>query len=257
MPEVITKNGGVLQDPLEQFEVMYAYYFCLFFTNVHYFAIALCAALTLFLLYTGSFVGYKNYKPNLVLFRDKTFTFISYLIKENLNVKIILFFPVIYLTFLFVLGANLLGMVPYSFTITSSAAVAFFLSVTFFLGITATGYGMHADSFFQILLPAGVPLVIAPFLIIIEAVSYIARAFSLAVRLFANMLAGHGLLKILASFISALFLHVPYGVPLYAFFPTMTVVLLVTLLELVVAFLQAYVFIVLVLVYLNDAVCMH
>jgi F-type H+-transporting ATPase subunit a len=200
MPEALIKSGVALRDPLEQFEVMYAYYFCLFFTNAHYFAIPLCIAIIVFLFYTGDFVGYKNSKPNLVLFRDKTFKFISYLIKENLNIKIVLFFPVIYLTFLFILGANLMGMVPYSFTITSSTAVAFFLSVTFFVGITATGYSMHADSFFQILLPAGVPLVIAPFLIIIEAVSYIARAFSLAVRLFANMLAGHGLLKILASF---------------------------------------------------------
>jgi ATP synthase subunit 6 len=135
------------------------------------------------------------------LLRDKTFSFIANLIKENLNVKVILFFPIIYLTFLFILLANLIGMIPYSFTITSSAGVTFFFSTTFFVGITIIGYATHKDTLFQLLLPAGVPLVIAPFLIVVEAISYFARVFSLAIRLFANMMSGHGLLKILGSFV--------------------------------------------------------
>jgi ATP synthase subunit 6 len=92
-------------------------------------------------------------------------------------------------------------MIPYSFTITSSAAVTFFFSITFFIGITLVGDTTHKDTLFQILLPAGVPLIIAPFLIVVEAVSYFARVFSLAIRLFANMLSGHALLKILGSFV--------------------------------------------------------
>jgi ATP synthase subunit 6 len=208
-----------------------------------------------FLSLNGYYAYFNRSKPNWVLFRDQTFKFIAGLIKENLNVKVVFFFPIIYLTFLFLLLANLVGMIPYSFTVTSSAAVTFFFSVTFFFGITRAGYKLHKDALFQILLPAGVPLYIAPFIIIVEGTSYIARVFSLAIRLFANMLSGHGLLKILGSFVWAIIVH-PAGLIPFYFFP-LAVVLLVTLLEIFIAFLQAYVFIVLVCVYLNDVVCIH
>jgi F-type H+-transporting ATPase subunit a len=91
-------------------------------------------------------------------------------------------------------------MLPYSFTITSSAAVSFFAAGTFFIGVTSAGYKAHRDGLFQLLFPAGVPLYLFPFLMLIELVSYFARVFSLAIRLFANMMSGHGLLKILVSF---------------------------------------------------------
>jgi ATP synthase subunit 6 len=188
------------------------------------------------------------------LFRDRTLSFLSGAIKDNLNLKVVLFFPVLYLTFLFIFLANLVGMIPWSFTITSSAAVAFFFSITFFIGITLVGYARHADKLFQLLLPSGVPLAIAPFLILVEAASYIARVFSLAIRLFANMMSGHGLLKILGSFVCLIIQH--NGI-LYPLLLPAALVLIVTVLELAVAFLQAYVFIVLVAVYLNDVYCIH
>jgi ATP synthase subunit 6 len=188
----------VCLDPLEQFEILN--FRSIFFTNFHCYALIACCLIFFLLSHNGRYPGHAANKPNLVLFREQTFSFISNLIKENLNVKVILFFPIIYLTFLFILFANLIGMIPYSFTITSSAAVTFFFSSTFFIGITLVGYRSHRDALFQILLPAGVPLVIAPFLILVEAISYIARVFSLAIRLFANMMSGHGLLKILGSF---------------------------------------------------------
>lgn len=166
-----------------------------------------------------------------------------------------MFFPIVYLTFLFILLANLIGMIPYAFTITSSAAVTFFFSVTFFIGITIIGYVTHKDTLFQILLPAGVPLVIAPFLIVVELISYFARVFSLAIRLFSNMMSGHGLLKILGAFVWAIVVHA--AGPIFIYFFPLAIVFIVTLLELVIAFLQAYVFIVLVSVYLNDVVCIH
>jgi ATP synthase subunit 6 len=189
----------VVFDPLEQFEVFSL--FCLFSDNLGIFVIIVFSLIVIFLTLNGRFTQYRRAKPDLILFRDKTFMFTSSLIKENLNLKTAVFFPIIYLTFLFLLLANLVGMVPYSFTITSSAAVAFFFSVTFFIGITVSGYATHSDRLFQILLPPGVPLVIAPFLILVEAISYFARVFSLAIRLFANMMSGHGLLKILGSFV--------------------------------------------------------
>jgi ATP synthase subunit 6 len=188
----------VCLDPLEQFEILL--YKSFFFTTFHLCALAACFLIFLLLAFNGKYPQHSGNKPNLVLFREQTFRFISNLIKENLNVKVILFFPIIYLTFLFILFANLIGMIPYSFTITSSAAVTFFFSSTFFIGITLVGYRSHRDALFQMMLPAGVPLVIAPFLIIVELISYIARVFSLAIRLFANMMSGHGLLKILGSF---------------------------------------------------------
>jgi ATP synthase subunit 6 len=155
----------------------------------------------LFLVYNGGNSEYSEQKPNLILIRDKTFSFISNLIKENLNPKGLCFFPIIYLTFFFILVANLIGMIPYSYTVASSAAVSFFFSITFFIGVTLAGYNQHSDALFQILLPAGVPMVMLPFLIIVEAVSYSARVFSLGIRLFANLLSGHSLLKILGSFV--------------------------------------------------------
>jgi ATP synthase subunit 6 len=253
MVNINIKLSALICDPLEQFEV--SNYECIFFTNVHYYALCICFILACFLFFTGGFVGYNSRKPNLVLFRDKTFRFITYLIKENLNIKIVIFFPIIYLTFLFLLIANLVGMLPYSFTITSSAAVAFFFSIMFFVGITLIGYSTHKDAFFQILLPAGVPLVLAPFLVVLEAISYFVKVFSLAGRLFANMLAGHGLLKVLGSMGTAIFSHGAGPVPFYCF--PLGLVLLVTFLEVAVAFLQAYVFIVLICVYLNDAISIH
>jgi ATP synthase subunit 6 len=147
-------------------------------------------------------------------------------------------------------------MIPYSFTITSSAAVTFFFAGTFFIGVTSAGYRAHKDVLFQLFLPPGVPKPLFPFLIVIEAMSYLARVFSLAIRLFANMMSGHGLLKILGSFAWA---SVAYGsfIPVYFQCVPMLVISLVILLELFIAFLQAYVFIMLVCIYLNDVICIH
>jgi F-type H+-transporting ATPase subunit a len=253
MTEVILKVTTLISDPLEQFEVFNYKY--LFLTNLHLYALGVCGLICFLLFFFGDYPECASNKPNIVLFRDKTFYFIADLIKENLNVKAILFFPVIYLTFLFILLANLIGMIPYSFTVTSSAAVTFFFSITFFVGITLVGYTAHKDTLFQILLPSGVPLIIAPFLILVEAVSYFARVFSLGIRLFANMMSGHGLLKILGSFVWAMLLHSFHPLMFYIF--PLAIVLVVTLLELAIAFLQAYVFIVLVSVYLNDVICIH
>jgi ATP synthase subunit 6 len=240
-------------DPLEQFDVFC--YKCIFFSNLHYCVAIVCFGLVFFLFFNGGFVGYNSRKPNVVLFRDRTFGFLLSILKENMNIKIVLFFPVIYLTFLFMLSANLLGLVPYSLTITSSAAVTFFFSITFFIGVSLVGYQTHKDTFFQILLPAGVPLIIAPFLIVVEMASYFVKVASLGGRIFANMLAGHSLLKVLCSMCTAL-VYGAHGSPFLLLFP-FVVVLLVLLLEFAVAFLQAYVFIVLVCIYLNDAVCIH
>ena len=122
------------------------------------------------------------------------------LIKENLYIRKHQYFTVLFYLFFTLLLANLVGMVPYSFTITSSFIVTFFLAATHFIAINHVAVVKHQWQTNDLFLPSGAPLLIAPFLIFIEAVSYIARVFSLSIRLFANMMSGHALLKILIGF---------------------------------------------------------
>jgi F-type H+-transporting ATPase subunit a len=122
------------------------------------------------------------------------------LVKENLYIRKHQYFTVLFYLFFTLLLANLVGMIPYSFTITSSFIVTFFLAATHFVAINHVAVVKHQWQTNDLFLPSGAPLLIAPFLIFIEAVSYIARVFSLSIRLFANMMSGHALLKILIGF---------------------------------------------------------
>ena len=246
-----TNQTTLILDPLEQFEVIS--YKCVFFSNLHYQFLLVYATIFLFLVFNNTWSGYSRSKPNIVLLRDASFRFIVGLIRQNLNVKAVLFFPVIYLTFLVLLFGNLAGILPFTFTITGSAVVTFFFAVTFFVGIAAIGYSNHKGRFFGLLLPAGIPWYLIPFLLPVEVASYLAKLCSLGARLFANTLSGHSLLKLLVTLVWVIVCHSSGPVFIY-FFPLATVVL-VTLLEAAVAFLQAYVFVVLISVYLNDAVC--
>ena len=168
---------------------------------------------------------------------------------------IVLYFPLIFVIFIFILTCNLLGMIPYSFTVTSHIIVTFFLSLSIFIGVTIIGFAHHGIHFFSFFLPAGAPVVLGPFLVVIELISYISRAFSLAIRLFANMMSGHSLLKILAGFawtmlsVGGIF-YVIHLVPLI-------IVFIITGLEIGIAMLQAYVFTVLTCIYLNDSINLH
>ena len=130
-----------------------------------------------------------------------TFLFVTSILKDSIFIKKYSFILVIYTTFIFLCFSNILGMVPYSMTVTSHLILTLFFSLSFFLGSNIIGVCYSQNAFFALFLPEGVPLVILPFLILIEYVSYISRIFSLAIRLFANMLSGHILLKILICFI--------------------------------------------------------
>jgi ATP synthase subunit 6 len=153
----------------------------------------------------------------------------------------------------FLLVANLLGMIPYSFALTSHFAITLFLSfLTFFCGV-ALGFQKHGVHFFSLFLPNGAPFLLAPFLIAVEIISYVARLFSLAIRLFANIMSGHTLLKILAGFGWVL---IVYTTSLLGIVPVL-VVFVITGLEIVIAFLQAYVFTVLSSIYINEALQLH
>jgi len=166
-------------------------------------------------------------------------------------------FPAISVVFFFILFSNVIGLFPYSFTLTGQFSITLALSFFLFCGINIISIELHGLNFLSLFLPAGSPFKMALLLVPIELVSYFARVLSLAIRLFANMMAGHCLLKILAGFAWTLF-FIPAGgaLNLMALFPFF-VVFAVSFLELAIAFLQAYVFVLLFIIYLKDAVWLH
>jgi F-type H+-transporting ATPase subunit a len=161
------------------------------------------------------------------------------------------FFPLVFSLFMFILVANLIGMFPYAFTVTSHIIVTFALAMLVFLTVTIYGLVRHGFKFFKLFMPAGVPMILAPIIVPIEVMSYISRPISHSVRLFAVMLAGHITLKVFAGFVVGLGSLGTMGL-LSAVLPlAMTVAL--TALELLMAIIQAYVFTMLSCMYLNDA----
>ena len=179
---------------------------------------------------------------------ELSYVFIANLVKDTVGTEGRPYFPFIFTVFMFVLVGNLIGMVPYGFTFTSHIIVTFTMALVVFLGVTVIALIKHKIHFFTFFMPPGVPLIMAPLLVPIEIISYLSRPMSLSVRLFANMLAGHTLLKVFAGFVVAL--------GLFGVFPLAFVVVL-TGLEIVIAFLQAFVFTILTCLYLNDALHLH
>jgi len=179
---------------------------------------------------------------------ELSYVFIANLVKDTVGTEGRPYFPFIFTVFMFVLVGNLIGMVPYGFTFTSHIIVTFTMAMVVFLGVTVIALIKHKMHFFTFFMPPGVPLIMAPLLVPIEIISYLSRPMSLSVRLFANMLAGHTLLKVFAGFVVAL--------GLFGVFPLAFVVVL-TGLEIVIAFLQAFVFTILTCLYLNDALHLH
>lgn len=167
----------------------------------------------------------------------------------------IFFFPLIFTLFLFLLISNLIGMVPYSFTITSHLIITFSLALTTYIGFNLIGIKKHKINFLNLFLPGGASLMLVPLLVPIEIISYIFRVISLPVRLFANMMAGHTLLKVIAGFA---WIMVSYGGILWVshFIPLFLLVILFGL-EIGVALIQAYVFTILTCIYINDALNLH
>lgn len=177
------------------------------------------------------------------------------IIRENLNVKGEKYFSFIFTLHLFLLFSNLLGMIPYSFTITSHIVFTFSLALTIFIGINIIGVKTHGINFFSLFLPRGVPLIIIPLLVTIEFLSYVVKVFTLAIRLFANMTSGHTLLKIIAGF--AWTMLTTGGILTFLHLIPLTLLFVLIGLELAIAILQAYVFTLLTCIYLNDVLELH
>ncbi|MFQ5972455.1 MAG: F0F1 ATP synthase subunit A [Alphaproteobacteria bacterium] len=179
---------------------------------------------------------------------ELAYEFIANLLRDTVGHQGRRYFPIIFALFMFILVGNLLGMVPFGFTFTSHIIVTFGMAIVVFTGVTILGFVTHGVHFFQFFVPPGSPVWMWPLLIPIEIISYLSRPISLSVRLFANMLAGHTLLKVIAGFIFVLGIG---GV-----FP-LALIVAITGLEILIAFLQAYVFTILTCLYINDALHMH
>jgi len=184
---------------------------------------------------------------------EMSYEFVAGLLSDTVGAEGKRYFPFVFTLFMFVLIGNLLGMIPYSFTFTSHIIVTFALAAVVFIGVTILGLVKHKMHFFSFFVPPGVPVAMWPLLIPIEIISYLSRPISLSVRLFANMLAGHTLLKVIGGFVFGLG-AITFGVG--GLLPLALMVAL-TGLEIVIAFLQAYVFAILTCLYINDALHLH
>ncbi len=216
-------------------------------TNAGLFMLITVAAVTLFLI-----LGMRRSSrvpgrwQSLV---ELSYEFVADMLRENVGTAGRKYFPFIFSLFMFILFANLIGLLPYSFTFTSHIIVTFAMALFVFLGVTLIAIVKHGFKFFTLFMPSGVPVVMAPVLIPIEIVSYLSRPISLSIRLFANMMAGHTMMKVFAAFI------IPLG--FIGGWAPLAVDVALTGFEFLVAFLQAYVFAVLTCLYLNDALHLH
>ncbi|MEM1396832.1 MAG: F0F1 ATP synthase subunit A [Pseudomonadota bacterium] len=188
---------------------------------------------------------------------ELSYDFVADMVRGAIGQEGMKFFPFVFTLFIYILLANLLGLTPsipgltHTFTTTSHIAVTFGLSMMSILIVIVYGFYKNGLGFLKLFAPSGVPAWLLPLIVLIEFVSFLSRPLSLAIRLFANMLAGHIILKVFAGFIISL-LGAGGVVSVIAIFPFLGTVA-ITLLELLVAFLQAYVFAILTCIYLNDA----
>lgn len=242
-------------NPLQQFEISPVFPFevlgvDLSFTNASAFMLVAIATITSFMV-----MGMR--RAALVPGRfqsmvELSYEFVAGTVRDTVGAEGRRYFPFVFSVFMFVLFANLIGMVPYSFTVTSHIVVTFAIAFFIFLGVTAIGFARHGLHFFHLVVPQGLsPVMMATvgwLIVLIEAFSYLTRPVTLSIRLAANMTAGHVLLKVIAGFVGLM------GV--FGIAPLLFMTVLIGF-EIFVAILQAYIFTVLTCVYLNDAVHMH
>jgi F-type H+-transporting ATPase subunit a len=245
-------GGGI--DPIHQFEIkpiigLRPFGLDLSFTNASLLMVAIVAVISVIMIYGSS---QRSVVPGrLQSFAEMIYEFVASTVTGVMGKEGMKFFPLVFSLFMFVLFANMLGMIPGSFTVTShivvTAAFAFLVIGT----VLVYGVVKHGIHFFGLFVPSGVPGWLLPFMVLIEAVSFVSRPISLSLRLFGNMLAGHIALKVFGGFVVAL-LAAGGAATIIAPLPLLLAVAL-TALEFLVAFLQAYVFAILTCVYLNDA----
>jgi F-type H+-transporting ATPase subunit a len=184
---------------------------------------------------------------------ELSYEFIATTIRSTAGTEGMRFFPLVFAIFMFVLVTNMVGLVPYAFTVTSHIIITVCLALLVFLTVLVYGFWKNGLKFFRLFVPSGVPIYILPLVVFIEVFSFLLRPVSHSVRLFANMLAGHIALKVFAGFIPLLAAGLGIIGAIGGVLP-LGMVIALTALELLVAFLQAYVFTILTCIYLNDAI---
>jgi F-type H+-transporting ATPase subunit a len=243
-------------DPLHQFRIhplisLELWGWDISFTNSSLFMVLATLVITSFLYFS---VNPRSLIPNRwQMVSESFYIFISDMIRDNAGKSGLAYFPYIFSLFLFILMGNLLGMIPYSFTFTSHIIVTFSLAVIVIISVTFVGIARHGWKFLRLFFPENTPIFILPLLVPIEIMSYLTRTVSLSIRLFANMIAGHAMLKLFAGFAITL-----AGT---AFFPVALISLgldvAITGFEVLIALLQAYIFTILTCIYLHDALNLH
>ena len=245
-------SGHEKHSPLDQFEINPLVNFevggvNLAFTNSSVSMVITVLFITLFLTLT---VNPRSIVPSrMQLISELCYNFIAQLLNDTVGAQGKRYFPFVFSIFMFVLIGNMVGMIPYQFTFTSHIIVTFALATVVFIGVTILGFVNHGIRFFTFFYIPGVPFYMHPLLIPIEVISYLSRPISLSVRLFANMLAGHTLLKVFAGFVVSM--------PFFTGVLPLTFIVALTGLEILIAFLQAYVFAILTCLYINDAYHLH
>jgi F-type H+-transporting ATPase subunit a len=234
--------------PMEQFEIkplipIHIGGLDLSFTNSALFMVLAAAVVSLLMI--ASFRGRALVPGRVQSIAELLYEFVDDMVESVSGSEGRKYFPFIFTLFTFILLCNVLGLLPFAFTVTSHVIITVALALVVFIGVTIIGFARNGLHFLRLFAPSGVPMWIMPFLVPIEIFSYFVRPVSLSLRLFANMMAGHTMLKVIAGFI--VMLGVWFGWVPFAF------VVVLTAFEILVAVLQAYIFAILACVYLNDA----
>ena len=245
-----------MADPIHQFEIHKIFSLGTYggheiaFTNSSLYMVI--AVLLIALLLVGGTSRRSLVPGRMQSLAELSYEFVATTIRSTAGSEGMKFFPLVFSLFMFILVANIVGLVPYTFTITSHIIITVSLALLVFLTVLIYGFAKNGLRFFKLFVPSGIPIFILPLVVFIEVFSFFLRPISHSVRLFANMLAGHIALKVFASFIPLL---AGLGIAGYAgAVMPLGMVIALTALELLVAFLQAYVFTILTCIYLNDAI---
>ena len=241
-----------MHNPLDQFLIKTIIPISIFGLDISFTNSSLFMVLVTVMLIAFQHFALKNASVvpgRLQLLLEYSYNFIKNMVDDNIGDRGKRYLPIIFTMFMFLLFANLLGMLPYGFTVTSHLAVTFVFAGIIFIAITVLGFMKHGFGYCRLFFPEGAPLIFAPILIPLEILAYLVRPVTLSLRLFLNMTAGHIMLKVFAGF------SIMLGASL-AFLPVLFNVVLIGF-EFFVACLQAYIFTILICIYLNDALNLH
>jgi F-type H+-transporting ATPase subunit a len=243
-------------DPIHQFQIKNLFTFGtiggseIAFTNSALFMLISLAVITWVMI--GTTASRALIPGRMQSIAEISYEFVSNTLRSSAGSEGMKFFPMVFSLFMFILAVNLIGLIPYTFTVTSHIVITASLAILVFLTVIIYGFAKHGLHFLKLFVPSGVPIYILPLVTFIEVLSFLSRPISHSVRLFANMLAGHITLKVFGGFVVMLG-SLGFLGWMGAILPLALTVAL-TALELLVAFLQAYVFAILTCIYLNDAI---